>query len=94
MAFSSFGDCNSPFGAATLGEQLARTEELQSADETNATFSHKNPSISSNSTRFLGSKLALFPYFWALLPDPETTSLGAIGEVGYGADATTVCICG
>ena len=58
-----------------LGDQPARTEELQSADETNATFSHKNPSISSNSTRFLGSKLAIFPYFWALLPDPETTSL-------------------
>ena len=68
-----------------LGDQPARIEELQSADETNATFSHKNPSISSNSTRFLGSKLAIFPYFWALLPDPETTSLvapqdGAVGE--------------
>ncbi|MEC7465878.1 MAG: hypothetical protein VYE57_00540 [SAR324 cluster bacterium] len=22
--------------------------------------------------------MAIFPYFWALLPDPETTSLGAI----------------
>ena len=58
-----------------LGDQPARIEELQSADETNATFSHKNPSFSSNSTRFLGSKVAIFPYFWALLPEPETTSL-------------------
>ena len=44
-----------------LGDQPARIEELQSADETNATFSHKNPSFSSNSTRFLGSKVAIFP---------------------------------
>ena len=58
-----------------LGDQPARIEELQSADETSATFSHKNPSFSPNSTRFLGSKVAIFPYFWALLPEPETTSL-------------------
>ena len=44
-----------------LGDQPARIEELQSADETNATFSHKNPSFSWNSTRFLGSKVAIFP---------------------------------
>ena len=58
-----------------LGDQPARIEELQSADETNATFSPKNPSFSSNSTRFLGSKVAIFSDFWALLPEPETTSL-------------------
>ena len=64
-----------------LGDQPARIEELQSADETNATFSHKNPSFSSNSTRFLGSKVAIFPYFWALLPEPEITSL----DLDFGA---------
>ena len=58
-----------------LGDQPARIEELQSADETNATFSHENPSFSWNSTRFLGSKVAIFPYFWAPMPEPETTSL-------------------
>jgi len=52
--------------SGSLGDQPARTEELQPAEETNATFSHKNPSISSNSTRFLGSKVAIFRYFWAL----------------------------
>ena len=34
------------------------TRELQPADEENATFSQQNPKFSSNSTRFLGSKVA------------------------------------
>ena len=46
-----------------LGDQPARTEELQSADETNATFSHKNTSISSNSTRFFGVEIGNFSLF-------------------------------
>ena len=75
-----------------LGDQAARIEELQSADETNATFSHKNPSISSNSTRFLGSKLAIFPYFWALLPDPETTSLVTLTSSLYASAIRRECV--
>ena len=34
--------------------------ELQSRDEEKATFSQKYPDFSSNSTRFLGSKVAIF----------------------------------
>ena len=34
--------------------------ELQSPDEEKATFSQKYPNFSSNSTRFLGSKVAIF----------------------------------
>ena len=34
--------------------------ELQSPDEEKTTFSHKYPDFSSNSTRFLGSKVAIF----------------------------------
>ena len=34
--------------------------ESQSPDEEKATFSQKYPSFSSNSTRFLGSKVAIF----------------------------------
>ena len=41
-----------------LEDEPAPTEELQPADEENATFSQQNPKFSSNSTRFLGSKVA------------------------------------
>ena len=64
-----------------LRDRAARTEELQSAVETNATFSHKNPSISSNSTRFFGVKIGNFSLFLGT-PAGPWDHLPTVGEPG------------
>ena len=50
-----------------LEDEPAPTDELQPADEENATFSQQNPEFSSNSTPFLRSKVA---HSWRMARNP------------------------
>ena len=49
-----------PERSQLIPEVVVPTGELSTPDEKNATFFLKDPKISLNSTRFLGSKVALF----------------------------------
>ena len=55
-----------PLEEPAIPEVVVPTGELSTPDEKIATFFEKKPKFSLNSTRFLGSKVAIFPYFWAL----------------------------
>ena len=75
VAFFSSGVDNSPVGTTTSGicRLLQRNCSLRMRKIPH--FLKKFPIFSSNWGSEIGSKYANFSDFWALLPDPETTSL-------------------
>ena len=72
--FSSGGD-NSPVGTTTSGISRLLQRNCSLRMRKRPHFLNKIPIFSSNWGSEIGSKYANFSDFWALLPDPEITSL-------------------
>ena len=78
MVFSSSGDCNSPFGAATLGISQLVQKNCSPRMRQMPHFLTKIPVSRQIRLVFWGRNWQFFSISRLLLPDPETTSLVGI----------------